>query len=242
MCVFLTLRLNKAQVKKQYDTRGIDDSFFGPVYVQSAFSYKAWPVITSEKTDRVSMLNWGLIPRWVKDESTAGKIRSSTINARIETIHEKPSFRQAAKSQRCLVLADGFFEFREVNKQKYPYFIQLKNGEPFSMAGLYDNWTNRNSGEILSTFSILTTEANPLMEKIHSRKKRMPVIIPAGQEKDWIGFNIHQDSLSQAYPQENLEAWTVSRLITSRDQSPNVPQVISPFPYPELQMLDELNI
>ena len=110
MCVFLTLRLNKAQVKKQYDTQGIDDSFVGPVYVQSAFTHPDWPIITGEQPNYISLLKWGLIPNWVRDETQAMKIRNSTVNARIETILEKPSFRQPARSQRCLVLADGFFE------------------------------------------------------------------------------------------------------------------------------------
>ena len=125
MCVFLTLRLNKAQVKKQYDVRDVEDSFFGPVYVQSAFSFAPWPVITGEKPDFVSMFNWGLIPHWVKDQETADSIRKSTVNARIETVKEKPSFRKAVSSGHCLVLCDGFYAYREVNRQKYPYFIQL---------------------------------------------------------------------------------------------------------------------
>ncbi len=153
MCVFLTLRMNKAQVKKQYDTKGVDDSYFGPVYVQSAFTYPAWPVITSNQPDHISMLKWGLIPHWVRDETTALKIRNSTVNARIETVHEKQSFRMPVRSRRCLVLVDGFFEFREVNKQKYPYFIQLKEGRPFAMAGIYDQWTNQSTGEILNPFN-----------------------------------------------------------------------------------------
>ena len=109
------------------------------------------------------------------------------------------------------------------------------------MAGLYDNWTNRDTGELISSFSVLTTRANPLLEKIHNRKKRMPVIIPYGKEDEWIGFNINPDSLSEPFPQEEMEAWTVSRLLTRRDQSPDDPDLVSPFFYPELRMLDEMN-
>ena len=83
MCVFLTLRLDKAQVKKQYNAVDVDDLFFGPNYVQSAFSFSKWPVISSEKPDYVSMMSWGLIPHWVKDENTANKLRASTVNARV---------------------------------------------------------------------------------------------------------------------------------------------------------------
>lgn len=242
MCVFLTLRLNKAQIKKQYDTRDLDDLLFSPTYVMSAFSFNPWPVITSQDTRSITMLNWGLVPHWIKDEQAALKIRSSTVNARIETVKEKPSFRASVKSRRCLVLADGFFEFREVNKKKYPYFIQLKEGKPFTIAGIYDNWTNRVTGSITSSFSILTTDANPLMEKIHNRKKRMPVILPGGLENSWVANELEPEALKQPYPESEMEAWTISRLLTSRQSNPNVPEVIDPFVYPELQMLDSFQL
>lgn len=242
MCVFLTLRLNKAQVKKQYDTKGVDDLYFGPVFVQSAFSFSPWPVISSKEPDYVTMMNWGLIPHWAKDESTAFNIRKSTVNARVETLSEKPSFRQAVKSGRCLILADGFYEFREMNRKKYPYFIQLENGKPFSLAGIYDNWLNRETGEMVSSFSIITTEANPLMAKIHNRKKRMPVILPPEEQYNWINFISDSNDLKKPFPDNRMEAWTVSRLLTSRDQSSNVKEATLPYRYPELEMLDGLGI
>lgn len=242
MCVFLTLRLNKAQIKKQYDMRGVDDDFFWPVYVQSAFEFPNWPVIASDRPDHVSMMTWGLIPHWVKDEAAALKLRASTVNARIETASEKPSFRKAMNSSRCLVLADGFFEFREVNKQKYPYFIQLSGGKPFAMAGLFDTWANTATGEMLASFSILTTAANPLLEKIHNRKKRMPVILTGEAQRDWIGFKAGPSDIRDSFPMAQMEAWTVSRMLTRRDQDVNVPEVLKPIIYPEIQMLDSLNV
>ena len=242
MCVFLTLRLNKAQVKKQYDTLGVDNLFFGPYYVQSAFSFSKWPVISSKNPEYVSMMNWGLIPHWVKDEEAAKKIRASTVNARIETIGEKPSFRKAVKSSRCLVLTDGFYEYRELNRMKYPYFIQMANAEPFAMAGIYDEWVSRESGELINSFSIVTTEANELMSKIHNRKKRMPVILKEDMRKDWLSFKIDPRQLRQPLPSEFLESWTVSKAFNRRDGSGNSPDVIAPYEYPELAMLDGMGM
>lgn len=242
MCVFLTLRLDKAQVKKEYNTVGVDELFFGPSYVQSAFSFSKWPVISSARPDYVSMMNWGLIPHWVKDEEAAKKLRMSTVNARVETISDKPSFRRAVKSNRCLVLADGFYEFREVNRMKYPYFIQLTGAQPFALAGIYDKWINRDSGEIISSFSIVTTEANQLMSKIHNRKKRMPVILTEKMQQDWISFKREPKDFEEPFPSDLMESWTVSRLFNSRDSSANSPEAVQPYVYPELSLLDGMGL
>ncbi len=240
MCVFLTLRLNKSQIKKKYSLGGVDEEDFGPVFFQSAFNFSPWPVISCERPGQLSMMNWGLIPHWVNDEKMALNIRKSTVNARIETVSEKPSFREPLRSSRCLILADGFYEFREVNKNKYPYFIQLRGGVPFTMAGVFDHWLNARTGKIISGFSILTTEANPLMEKIHNRKKRMPVILQADKQEAWIEFKLDPIDLSLGFPEDKMEAWPVSKLITARDKMKNVSEAIIPYNYPELQLFDSL--
>lgn len=242
MCVFLSLSMHKAQIKKQYDLKDISEDLFAATYVQSAFEFKSWPVISGQDQSSLSLMNWGLIPRWVKDEKTALKLRTQTVNARIETVEEKPSFRQAVARNRCLVIADGFFEFREVNKQKYPYFIRLKGQEVFSMAGIFDEWAHPGTGEIVHSFSILTTSANPLMERIHNRKKRMPVILTKEDEKAWLDFSTPANSFEHPFPSEQMEAWTVSRLLTSRTEDRNVMEVLDKVHYPELVMADGLNI
>lgn len=222
-------------MEKQYDTRGVDDSFDGPVYVQSAFTFAPWPVITNDQPDFVSMYNWGLIPYWMKDEEKALKFRSSTVNARIETVSEKPSFRKAVRTGRCLVLVDGFYEFREVNRNKYPYFIQLKGAEPFAMAGIFDRWTNPSTGDIINGFSILTTRANSLMEKIHNRKKRMPVILNPQRQKEWLNHKVEPEILMDPFPENLMEAWTVSRILTQRHNTEDLSKAVQPYVYPELQ-------
>jgi putative SOS response-associated peptidase YedK len=122
----------------------------------------------------------------VHDAKYANEIRKKTFNAKAETIAEKPSFRHLIKSGKCMVLTSGFYEWQARGKEKQPYFIRVRNIESFALAGLYDTWTDRDSGEVLKTFTVITTAANSLMEKIHNTKKRMPVILSLQHETLWI--------------------------------------------------------
>ena len=139
--------------------------------------------------------------------------------------------------KRCLVLVDGFFEWHERKGKKYPHYIRLTSGEAFALAGIWDSWLNRNTGEILATFSIITTQANPLLEKIHNTKKRMPVVLPSGKEKIWLAPGLERDEIaSRLVPCDEgaMEAWPVSKLITTRGADKNVPEVMERFDYDEL--------
>jgi putative SOS response-associated peptidase YedK len=115
------------------------------------------------------MLRWGLVPFWAKDTSIGNRM----INARAETVAEKPAYRAAYRHRRCVVLADGFYEWRREGDAKTPYYISLASGEPFSLAGLWENWTDKESGDSLQTATLITTEANEFMTPLHHR---MPVI------------------------------------------------------------------
>lgn len=153
----------------------------------NGFTYPKTPVITNLKPQSIQLLNWGLIPFWAKDNT----IRANTLNARIETIEEKPSFKSNVKN-RCLILSDGFFEWQwldEKGKKKQQYLITLPSDEPFAFAGIFSEWTDKTTGEILNTYSIVTTEANPLMAEIHNTKKRMPVILTPSNENLWLNGN-----------------------------------------------------
>lgn len=235
MCVFLSLRADKAKIEKQYDATYLEEEFFGPTYFQSAYEFPKWPVITSEAPGRIQNLQWGFVPAWAKDPEQAKKLRFNTVNARAETLYEKPSFRQAARSRHCLVLADGFFEYQEVNGKKYPYFIRLKENRLFSMAGVYDSWVDPETGEILPTFSIVTTEANPLMEQIHNRRKRMPVILSQEQEPEWLDVNRRDSEIFKPFNEKEMEAWPVGRYLTDRSTPKSDPLAIEKFEYPELR-------
>ena len=152
--------------------------------IYNGFTFPQTPVITNKEENKIQLFNWGLIPHWAKDDS----IRKNTLNARSETIHEKPSFRQVVNN-RCLVLSDGFFEWQwldEKGKKKQKYEITLPSNELFAFAGLWSEWVDKTTGELINSYAILTTEANETMSRIHNSKKRMPMILSRDNERGWI--------------------------------------------------------
>ncbi len=170
-------------------------------------------VVPNDGLNRVDFFNWGLIPFWAKDP----KIGNRMINARAETLAEKPSFRGSFKYKRCLVLADGFYEWRKEpgTKTKTPMYLRMKNHKPFAFAGLWDNWHSSDGSEI-RTCTIITTEPNTLVKEIHNR---MPVILSQNVYSDWLQEGENDPSLLksflQPYPAEELEAYPVSRFVNS---------------------------
>ena len=165
-------------------------------------------VISNENPGELSLYRWGLIPFWAKDISIGNKL----INAKSETILEKPSFRNSFKSRRCLVLSDGFYEWKK-GAVKTPYRITRRDGSAFAMAGIWDKWKSPEGDEIRS-FSILTTSPNSLMEKLHDR---MPVILDRETEKKWIENTSEEELLEllKPCPASSLVAWPVSALVNS---------------------------
>lgn len=167
----------------------------------NGFSFPETPVITNDKAETIQLFRWGLIPFWAKDNS----IRAKTLNAKIETLDKLNSFRPHKKN-RCLILSDGFFEWQwldEKGKKKQQYIITLPNDEPFAFAGIYNHWTDKATGEVFSTYSIVTTEANSLMAEIHNNKKRMPVVLTRENEKQWLNGN---DLVEFSIPEIELKA------------------------------------
>jgi putative SOS response-associated peptidase YedK len=175
-------------------------------------------VISNENPGELSLYRWGLIPVWVKDIAIGNKL----INARAETILEKPSFRNSFRNKRCLVLSDGFYEWRK-NGARTPFRITRRDGSAFAMAGIWDKWTSAD-GEEIRSFSILTTTPNSLMEKIHDR---MPVILDRETEKRWIDNTPAETLLEMLKPCDprSLIAYPVSSLVNSpRNESPEILQ------------------
>ena len=127
----------------------------------------------------LAMLYWGLVPSWAREKSIGARM----INARAETLGEKPSFRAAYKRRRCLVLADGWYEWQRSGAVKQPYYIGFANREPFGMAGLWESWRDPASGEPLESCCIVTVPASPELEHVHHR---MPVIIAEAQRDEWL--------------------------------------------------------
>ena len=166
-------------------------------------------------------------------------MQNSTLNARDDTLFQKPSFKQAARSRRCLVLIDGFYDHHWKDQKSYPYYIQRKDGESFALGGVWDTW--RYEDLVRHTFSIVTTDPNPRMAWIHNRpraseKPRMPFIVPATRESAWLDQNLSEQevmNLIQPYPEDELTDHTVRRLRGKAYQG-NVPEIRQPFDYQEL--------
>jgi len=134
-------------------------------------------IIPQDTPHKFSISRWGLIPHWAKD----AKIGNKMINAKAETLLEKPSFKNLISGKRCMVIADGFYEWKKSGNTKIPYRISLPNNKPFAFAGLYEDWINE--GKTIRTFTIITTAPNSQVKEIHDR---MPVILPERNEKDWL--------------------------------------------------------
>ncbi len=193
MCYTIEINLTREQLEKRFKANLDQHLPYRKQQRVSAFSLPDCPVVCSDAPDNIKLFTWGLIPFWSKDINFASEIRMKTFNARAETITEKASYKHAIKTKRCLVLTNGFYEWQTRNKLKQPYYINVKGTEAFALAGIYDSWTNKDTGEIVNTFSVITTRANLLMEEIHNVKKRMPVILDEESEKIWLDVDLPLD-------------------------------------------------
>jgi len=175
-------------------------------------------VLVDDGKRKLEMLHWGLIPSWADDPSIGNKM----INARAETVAEKRSFRKAFRNHRCLVLADGFYEWQKTGNGKQPYYIHMEDDSPFAFAGLWESWKN---GSEVRSATIITTDANDVVAPIHNR---MPVILHPEDYDLWLDPDFDEKepltTLLKPYPAEAMEAYPVSRRVNS--PSNNEPNVI----------------
>lgn len=206
MCYTIKIDLTREELEKRFGAKFSNPKGYQSGSKVNAFSLPQLPVICNDKPEEIRLYCWGLIPYWVKNGESAAEIRTKTFNARAETLSEKASFRHALQRKRCLVLTNGFYEWQTLGKEKIPYFIGLNQESAFALAGLFDQWTNKETGEVLDTFTVITTKANPMMEEIHNLKKRMPVILSKEDEKRWLDLNVDpaKDSLFDPYPEERM--------------------------------------
>lgn len=178
------------------------------------------PVITNRRPERAELFEWGLVPFWSKDGKNAGRM----INARAETILEKPSFRKPVRERRCLVIGDSFYEWRREGKRKQPYRIRPEDQQPLVLAGLWEYWRERDNPEHEKlTFSIITTEPNAEMRSIHNR---MPVVLPSPELREaWLGELTDADigELLHTPPDGSLALYPVSTEVNSvRNNGPEL--------------------
>ena len=201
----------------EFDGSGFDNSpRYNVAPTQSVLT------ITHREERQGDYMRWGLIPSWAKDASIGNRM----INARGETVAQKPSFRNALQRRRCLVLADGFYEWQEAGKSKRPMRIVLKSGEPFAFAGLWESWRSP-EGETVRSCTIVTTAANDLLRPIH---ERMPVILPRELEEFWLDGDVTDSAaltdVLAPYPDEAMEFFQVSPLVNKAAN--NGPDLIVP--------------
>ncbi|MDI6739833.1 MAG: SOS response-associated peptidase [Candidatus Edwardsbacteria bacterium] len=205
------------------DVSGLDFEF-APSYNIAPGQPVAAAVFDGRRT--LKAFKWGLVPFWAKDE----KIGYKLINARAETLSEKPGFKQAFAKRRCLVVADGFYEWRQEGNSKTPFFVQLKSAKPFAFAGLYEKWKSP-AGKEIESCAIITTTPNPLMKPIHDR---MPAILDRKHCDQWLDPSANDSqklsALLKPYDPDKMEAYPVSQLVNSPKN--DSPECIKPMPQP----------
>lgn len=223
MCGRFTLVTEPERLKQVFDISDIGNYQLEPQYNIAPTQMVATVLHNCETEKRdFQLLRWGLIPSWAKDY----KIGARMINARAETLAEKPSFRSAFKRRRCLVLADGFYEWEKLETKKQPYYFQLQDKQPFAFAGLWEEWHSPEDEKIASC-TIITTDANELLQPIHNR---MPVILPSSDYEKWLDPKLQKTELLQEmlqpYKHENMMMTAVS--IRVNNPYNNSPQCIKP--------------
>lgn len=239
MCFHKSLNVKAKQLEERYDAALPAPADFQPVYHANAYQFPTWPILTHQEPGRFQMMHWGLIPHWAKAHDDALEIRTRTINARSETIYDKPSFRSAAQGgKRCLIPVTGFYEWHTIGRKKFPFYISTTDQKIASIAGLWDEWADPETGELSLTYTLLTTDANPLLAAIHNTKERMPCVLTPGAEHAWLHDDLSQTDalalLARQYPASKMHSYSISKRITSRTEPSDVPEVMAPSTYPEL--------
>jgi putative SOS response-associated peptidase YedK len=213
-----------------------------PVYHAQGFSHPDIPVVLPQE-ESLSLFHWGLIPFWVKDSKSATQLSNKTLNARGEEMFEKPAFRQSARTRRCLVVTDGFFEHYWEKGNSYPFYITHQDDEPITLAGLWDKWENH-EGDVTYSVSIVTTAANELMKKIHNNPRasegpRMPLVLTPELYRSWLEAPDDPAGKQQileivnACDPDFLRSWPVGRL-RGRQYQGNVPAIRERVTYEEM--------
>lgn len=219
MCGRFTQKAERKTVEKEFIVKIGDDKLFRTSY-NIAPTQLVGAIRTVEDIREYANLKWGLIPSWSRDDSFAAKL----INARAETLAEKPSFRDAYKKRRCLIPASGFYEWERTADGKQPHYFYLKDKEVFGFGGLWEEWKDRDSGELVETCTIITTEANAVLRPIH---ERMPVIIGENNYEKWLDEKINEPNELQdflkPFSAEEMDSHIVGKAVnTPTNNSPEL--------------------
>lgn len=205
MCYFNSINLNVGDIIKIANKeKNVQKAIHANV--TSGFEFSQWPIVKQEAKHGeliLEMAHWEFIPNWINTEKDLQLSREkfTTLNAKGENLLESRMYKDAAMQRRCLVLSSGFYEwhhFKPMGSKKenaYPYFIHVKNARYFFMAGIYQPWTNKETGETIDTFAIVTTAANDLMSKVHNKKKRMPCILNEELANEWLKEKLTENEI-----------------------------------------------
>lgn len=208
MCGRFTLRTSVPELAQEFGLAGVPD--FSPRYNIAPTQAVAAVRLDASRQRRWAMLHWGLIPAWAEDPSIGNRL----INARGETVSSKPAFRQAFQRRRCLVVADGFFEWQKVSGRKQPHYIRLKEDRPFGFAGLWERWQRED--QTIESCTIITTGPNALMQPIHDR---MPVILAPEAYDLWLDPDVRSgqqlEDLLRPYPADRMQAFPVGMVVNN---------------------------
>jgi putative SOS response-associated peptidase YedK len=212
MCGRSSLTKTEKEIEKRFQATFYSDELerYNPLPNYNVAPTHYHPVIINKDVQHIHLFKWGLIPSWAKE----AKMGFSMINARAETLMEKPAFRNIIAHKRCLVPLDGFYEWKNINGEKIPYRIQTTDQEIFSAAGLWEEWMAPDGTKVF-TFTIITVEANDYMKKLH---ERMPAILTRDVEKLWIDNSLPANellSLLKPYPSENTKAYKVDKAVNN---------------------------
>jgi putative SOS response-associated peptidase YedK len=222
MCYVIGIKIPKKQTIKIGDKLLDLDALDIPV--QSGFAYSQWPVIYNEPSNDVNLptlrpglMHWELIPNWVRNEKELFESRKkyTTLNIKAETLLTNKAAASSVHTHRCLILASHFFEWQELNKEKYPHCISINNTPIFYMAGVWNTWIHPSTGERINNFGIITTQANELMQKIHNVKKRMPTILNDDLANSWLNESLNEKQIAEIaatqFDANKMKAYTVAK-------------------------------
>jgi len=259
MCFYIGIDVSRAQhIKLKKKEKKISDLPFNLHQpMASGFDHPLWPVLKPMDGGAdfmPTLMHWEFIPSYIRTTESLLHFRKggfnpktgkkdfphNTLNAIGEEVLHKPTYKEAALKRRCLVLASGFYEWRHFTlpggkDTAYPYYVTLQDKEYFFMAGIYNPWVDQESGEVVDSFAILTTAANPLMEQVHNKKKRMPVILPEAEAAAWLEENLDPERIqslaSFQLPSKEMETHTI------RKDFRLIEEPREPFAYDELPAL-----
>jgi putative SOS response-associated peptidase YedK len=247
MCYFNSINLNIGDIIKfSNKEKKIDRQIKSNI--TSGFEYTKWPIIKKGDNSAdpiLEMAHWEFIPSWIHNtkELELSREKFTTLNAKGENLLESKMYRDASLKRRCIVLSSGFYEWRHYKpigskkENAYPYFITIKNKPIFFMAGIYQPWTDKNTGETVDSFAIVTTAANELMSKVHNKKKRMPTILSEDLANEWLNEELNELRIKEIANFQLAEE--VMEAISIRKDFKIAAHPQEKFVYPELPSLDE---